>query len=113
MLTLQIEIHTFDNRLVSDFLNKSSISKGDEAIISDQAKIRYEGSYGRKAIGFPEIVYFTLTFLSGVSASVIANWLYEKLKGKKIDKIIIDKTEVILDKEEITKVIKEKIEIKR
>lgn len=112
MATLQIEIHTHDRKIVSDFLEKSSVSTGDEAIISDQARIKYEGSYIRKAIGFPEIVYFILTFSLGVSASVIANWIYDKIKGKEIEKIIIEKTEVDLNREEITRIIKEKIEIK-
>jgi len=111
--TIKIEIHTHDRKLLSDILENSSVSMGDETNISDQARIKYDGSYIRKALGFPEIIYLILTFSSGVSAGVIANWLYDKLKKKNIEKLIIDKTEVEINKEEITKIIIEIIKIEK
>jgi len=77
-------------------------------------QIRYEGSFIRKGTNFPEIIHFLLTFSSGVSASLVANWIYNKIKDKdkEIEKIIIEKTEVDLNCEEMAKIIKEKIEIK-
>jgi hypothetical protein len=105
MGAIKIEVHTHDRDLISDVLERSSISSGDELAISDQAKIRYEGSYIRKALGFPEIVYFTITFASSVSAGIIANWLYDKFKKKNIEKLIIERTEIEINQEKITKII--------
>jgi hypothetical protein len=104
---MNIEIHTYDKGLVFDLLGKSSVR--DEIQISDQIKLRYDGSYIRKAFGFPEIANFVLTFGSGMAAGVAANWLYDKLKGKKIERLIIERTEVEIDRGEIKKVIEEKL----
>lgn len=109
---MNIEIHTYDGRLVYELLGKSSATVDDEIQISDQIKLRYDGSYIRKAIGFPEIARFVLTFASGAATGVAGNWLYDKLKGRKIEKLVIEKTEVEIDRGEIKKVISEKLRIK-
>ncbi len=44
-----------------------------------------------------------------MAAGVASNWLYDKLKTKKIEKLMIERTEVEIDKGEIKKVIEEKI----
>jgi len=111
---MNIEIHTQEKDLVYDLLGKSSATINDEIQISDQLKLRYEGTDCCKAVGFPEIAYFVLTIGSGfavdLAAGVTANWLYDKLKGKKI-KVIIERTEVEIDRGEIKKVIIEKLRI--
>lgn len=106
---MQLKIYTYNPRLVFDLLGKSAASVGDEVKISDQARLIYNGSEVRKAIGFPEIACFTLTFGLGVTTGVIANWLYDKLKGEKIEKLLIEKTEVQVDQGKIKKIIEEKI----
>jgi hypothetical protein len=112
-VSIPIEIHTYDNKLVFDLLEKSSVSQEDEIQICDHARMKYTGSYIKKAVGFPEIVYLVLTFGASVSASLIANWLYEKIRGKKIEKLIIERTEIEVKQDAITKVLKEKIEVRR
>lgn len=108
---MNIEIHTYDRGLVFDLLGKSSASVHDEIQMSDQIKLRYDGSYIRKAVGFPEIAKFVLTFGSGMAAGVAANWLYDKLKGRKIEKLIIERTEVEIDQGEIKRVIEENLRV--
>ena len=110
-MSINIEIHTHERRLVSDLLGKSSITINDEIQISDQIKLRYAGSYIRKALDFPEIIYIVVSFSSGVAAGVFANWIYDKIKGKRIEKFMIEKTEIELDQGEIKKVIEEKLSI--
>ncbi len=110
---MNIEIHTHDRDLVSDFLGSSSASAKDEIQIADQVRLRYEGSHIRKAIGLPEIARFALTFGSGVAAGVAANWLYGKLKGRRVEKLIIERTEVDVNQGEIERVIEERLTVER
>jgi hypothetical protein len=108
---MKIEIHTHDRRLVSDLLGSSTITVNDKVQISGDAVLRFDGIYIRKAVGFPEIVYFSLTFGLGVSASLVANWLYNKLRKKKIEKLIIDRRVIEIDEGEIKKIIEERLKI--
>jgi hypothetical protein len=50
-----------------------------------------------------------LSFGSGVSAGIVANWLYEKL-NRRISKIRTSRQEVHINKGEIEKIIIEEIE---
>ena len=107
---MNIEIYTDDKNLVFELLGKSSAKVGDSTGLENQILLTYKGSLIRKAIGFPEIAQFALTFGSGVGAGLVANWLYDKLRGKKITRIVIERTEVKLNEGEIEKVINEKAE---
>jgi len=109
---MEIEIQTHDRSLVFDVLEKKSVSLNDEVEIPGNAKISYKGSLVLKSVGIPETVNFVLTFSSGVVASVVANWIYDKFKNK-TEKIKINRREINLDKNEITKIIEESIEIKK
>ncbi len=82
-VAMNIEIHTHDKFLAFDLLGKSSITAGDEIRGTEDVRLKYNGSLIRKAAGFPEVVNFVLTFGSGVTSGVVANWLYDKLKRKK------------------------------
>ena len=60
---------------------------------------------------YKPLLKFVLTIGPGVISGVVANWLYNKLRGKKIQKLIIERTVVEIDKEEIKKIIEEKIKL--
>ena len=51
------------------------------------------------------------SFVSSVAASVFDSWLYEKIKNKPSTKIKINRKNVLIDKQEIIRVITEEIEI--
>lgn len=106
---MKIEIHTHDTRLVGHLLEESTISVHDEIQISGGVTLKYDESYIRKAVGFPEIAKFALTFGSGIAAGVAANWIYAKLKGRNIEKLIIERTEIEIEEGEIKRVIEEKL----
>jgi len=108
---IKIEIHTYDRRLAFDLFETSSTNEHTEIQISSEAKLKYHGLYVRKAAGFPEILYSILEYSSGVATGIIANWLYNKLKGKKIEKLMIEKTEVEIEEGEIKRVIEEKLKV--
>jgi len=114
-MKIEIEIHTTDRALVFDLLDKSSsLSIGDKFEIPEgNAVLTYKESYIRKGLGIPEIAKFSIEFGSGIAIGIISNWLYNKLKGKDIKRLIIEKREITVEKNEIRKILEEKIEIEK
>ncbi len=108
---MKIEVYSYNGRLVHDLFNKSFLSAGDKIQIADNITLNYEGTYCRRTIGFPEIANFALTFSSGVASGVAATWLYDKLKGQKVEKLVIERTEVEINEGEIKRIIEEKTKI--
>jgi hypothetical protein len=110
IMKMQLEIDTEDRKLGFDLVGTSnSLSPGTKVEIPGSAILTFDGLIGRKAFGFPVTLEFILTFSSGVSAGIVANWLYEKIKGRAL-KLRIDRTEVQINKGEIERIIFEKIE---
>ena len=105
---MQICIHTHDTRLVFKLLGKSQACAGDVIDVGQGVSLTYDGTYGRKALGFPEIIMLSASFPSGVAAGLLANWLWEKLRGQGITQIEIDRTIVEFNEGEIKRVIREK-----
>lgn len=110
---MEIKIRTYDGQLVFDLLGKPSASFGDRIEIADHVSLIYNGTIKRRAIGLLEIVNFTLVFGSGVAASLIAAGLYDKLKGRKVETVIIERTEVEIDEGQIRKVMEERVKFEK
>ena|SRR3989338_7653858 len=104
---MNIKIVTYDNEVVSTLLGKSAASQNDEIEISEQIKLRYDETTVQFDENLRQIISFTLTIGSSVMSGVVANWLYDKLKGRKIEKLIIGKKEVEIDKGKIKIAIEE------
>jgi|SRR3989344_7050667 len=109
---MELEIYTHDKDLLPNILGKSSPSRSDSVVIDGNAKLTYRGITIRLSDGLPEIINLTLTFWSSVAAGVVANWLYEKFKGRTV-KIVINKREINLDKEQIKNIVEETIRIEK
>ena len=63
--------------------------------------------------GLSEVIEFALTFGSGAISSLIANWLYEKLKNNDIKVIRFERKEIELSKDGIQKAIEESYTIEK
>ena len=79
--------------------------------------IRCRPEMARRSIDYSDIATGVLTFASGVSASIVAAWIYDKIKGIK-DKPgfqikINEKTVRQFDEKSITEMIEREIEISR
>ena len=108
-----LELKTYDRSLAFEVMGTDNLSLGKTVEIPGNAKITYNSGLVCKEAFAPETVTFVITFGSGVAASVVANYLYEKLRGKAVDnKIKIDRKIVELDNGKIKRIIEEKIEIK-
>lgn len=110
---MELEIYTHDKNLLFNLMGKSSVSRDEFVEIPNtNTKLIYKGTTIRLAAGLPEIINFTLTFSSGVAAGVVANWIYDKLKNR-AEKIVINRREIQMDKEEIKRFIEEEIKIEK
>jgi hypothetical protein len=105
---MEIWIYTHDRSLAFDLLGKSQACTGDIIELDQEASLTYKGTYMRKASGFPEVVMLIASIPTSIAAGIIANWLWEKLKGRSVTQIEIDRTIVEFEEGEIKRVIHEK-----
>jgi len=113
IMDIEIEIHTYDGGLISDLLGKDSASSGEEVKITDEAKLKFKGKkVFLAAEHVPQIIYFILNVSSNVACGLAASWLYDKIKGRNIKKLIIERTEMEIERGEIKRVIEEKWRMK-
>ena len=103
MVTLEVE--TYDRRLGLDLTQPS-------AEMPEGMSVQELESRAYKAVGVPETITLAVSVPLSVGASLAANWLYDKLRGR-ADRIRIDRREITLDKGEITKILEEKLDIER
>jgi hypothetical protein len=111
-MEIRIEIHTQDNRLVSDLLGTRRVSVGQQVEMVDGATLTYQGRTGRKAFGCPVVEPFLLasaTTLTAAAVQAAAKWLWAKLKDRKVDKLVIEGDEISVDEEEIAQALYKQI----
>ena len=110
--TIDIELHTYHWQIIFDLLGES-----EEAQISEHIQLKLVRSYGVKDATQPDIFYLALTFAGGIAIDLLVNmaasWLYDKLERKQqeIPRLVIERTVVEIDKDQIRKVIAEKLEL--
>lgn len=67
----------------------------------------------KKNFGAEDIaISIVISFAAGIPASIVAAWLYDKLKHGRSRQISINHREIYLDKGQITKIIEDSINIK-
>src|SRR3989304_475058 len=105
-MTVNIEIKTSGPRLAFELFGAGGrISTGDEISIPGGGSLKYLGQMEYRSLDMPTILTMALNFSSGVAVGVIANWIYDKLKGK-ANSITIDRIEIELNKGEIERILK-------
>jgi len=105
---MYIQIETNNRHLDYEIMGKEikdgvSLASG-ESIESEGMCVTYNSTIFRKSVDFPYIITLAITFGTGVAASYIGSWLYNKIHGK-ANSISIDFTEVDIDENSITKII--------
>lgn len=108
-MQIQLYIDTEDQKLGFDLMGTpNSLTAGTKVEVPGNAILTLNNIIVRKAFGVPTTLEFIVTFTGGVSAGIVANWLYEKIKGR-ASKIRIERTELQIKKGEIERIIVEKI----
>ncbi len=109
-MNIRLTIDTDDRSLAFDLMgNPKQIGSGTTVSIPGICDVRLESLFIRKALEAPETLELILSFATGVSSGVIANWIYGKLKGRKVT-LHIEEYEVEIDEDEIKKIISRIIE---
>jgi hypothetical protein len=100
-MRVQLDIETHDRRLGFDIAGvKNSLTAGTTVEVPGGATVEYRGSIVRKSFGIPEILQLVVDVAKGVEVGLLAAWLYDKVKGKEVEKIIINRrvvTEITAD----------------
>jgi hypothetical protein len=108
-ISLQIETH--DRRLAFDIAGIGNrLTSGTVVDVPGGAKLQYEGSLVRKSLGIPEVLEFILDTSINVDLGLLGAWLYDKVKGKDVDNIIINRRVITeISEQGIRQVIEEEI----
>jgi len=77
------------------------VAQGMSNKIEDDTRIVYEGTRIQKGVGGPEISEWVLQVGAGVSASILGNWIYDRLKDRDIVFLEIGGEQVEVDEESI------------
>ena len=114
-MELEIEIETFDKKLDFDlFEAKERFERGMKTKIAEDILARYERTDVCLAVGLADVIHFAITIgrntAIGVVSGIISDWLYDKLKERKVEKLRIERTEVEIDRSQIERIITEKME---
>lgn len=108
-MKIEIEIRTPDRKVLSDVMGQSSPSAGTVTQIQADTTLTYKTEFLAESSDAANIFYFVLTYASGVSSSIVANWLWSKLKGKS-GRVVIDRSEVEFEEGQIKRILNEKID---
>lgn len=113
MSYIRITIDTDDRRLAFDlFGNPIQIGVGSRISVPGNAELVMRSLLTRKAFGLPETLELVISFSSGVASSLVASWLYEKLRNRSNTKLRIEEQQVELEEGHIKRVFTRLIERK-
>jgi len=114
-LEIPVTIYTLNHQLIYDLLGESRGRLGTRKQLTSDLAVRYDSAKIRTAFGLAEMVQITLIVAEDITervgASLIVDWLLEKLNTKEaqVTKLEIDKVAVELNEDEIKKAVLERI----
>lgn len=106
---VDIELRIDDRGVLSDLFGKPDPARGDTASVGGDVTLTYRGRKAAFRGSVEAIVMLVASIPVNVTASVLAAWLYDKLKSRRVVTISIEGTRVPVDEQELEKVISEKI----
>jgi hypothetical protein len=109
---LFIEIETHETNLDFELMGSPPmLESGVQYTLPDGSTLVWQSGTVHKAVGAAKILHFFLTYGKDVSAGVIGNYLFSKLKGRSTT-LRIDRQEVQIEQGQISRVLTEHIEKK-
>jgi hypothetical protein len=115
IMEVSVTVYTHNHKLIFDLVEASEASLGMEKHICKELTLRYDYAKIRKALGYPEMIQFTLIVAenigAGVASGLITAWLLKKLDKAEaqVSSLRIDRTMVELKEDKIRKIVHEKI----
>lgn len=110
-MMIEIDIETHDKKLGFDMAGiGGSLTSGTIVEIPGGLKVKYDGALMRKAFGLPEVLQFIVDASTNVELSLLAAWLYDKVNGRKVETIVINRRVVTqITQDGILQVLEEEI----
>lgn len=91
-MRVQLNIETHDCRLGFDIAGVGyTLSAGTAVDVPGGAKVLFEGSIVRKGFGIPEVLQFVVDTAVGVEIGLLSAWLYDKVKDRPVERIVINR----------------------
>ncbi|MDL1976186.1 MAG: hypothetical protein LWX55_15725 [Deltaproteobacteria bacterium] len=112
---MHISIETHDTSLAEQLYENLYLTQGNVIELPGNGNLVFDGTMTSKGLisELPSIFEFTLSFAGGAASSLIANWLYEKLKGRKVTTVSFDRKEVQISKDGFERRISESIKLEQ
>lgn len=95
---------SYRDRMVNHELlepDEKRVAKGMSNTIEGDTKITYDGTSIKKGVGGPEVSEWVLQIGTSVSAGVLGNWIYDRLKDRGVEHLEIGGEEVEVDEDSI------------
>lgn len=92
-MNLTLHIETYDRSLGFDIAAVgNTLRSGTVVDVPGGAKLLYQGTLVRKAVGIPEVLQFIVDASIYVDLALLATWLYDKIRSKPVERIVINRT---------------------
>ncbi len=101
---MRLEIHTFDPMLVPMIWGNESPEQGFEVRPLGTFVLRFDRVFKGRVAHFPRIIHFILVTGSRDDTEKAFRWLSERLKGKNIEKIVIEYRPSRFEPEEMSRI---------
>jgi hypothetical protein len=93
-MKVPLHIETHDRRLGFDIAGSSSLKSGTFVDAPGGVRLQFEGALIRKSVGIPEVLQFVVDASANLELALFAAWLYDKVKGRQVERIIVRDTVV-------------------
>lgn len=91
-MRLELDIETHDRQLGFDIAGvDGTLASGTWVEAPGSAKLQFCGAIIRKAANIPEILQFALDATKEIEVGLFAAWLYDKVKGKDVERIVVNR----------------------
>lgn len=109
-MEVYVKLQFKDGNLLKEMFDQTNVKKGEQIEISETCKVIVNKYSNYRSAELNQILELIFSWAGGVGTGIAANWLFEKIKGKKI-KLTIDHQDIEVDEYKIkasfTKIVKE------
>src|SRR6185312_4813749 len=91
-MELSLEIVGGSPRLALEMIGSgNSIHSGAEVSVPGGATLQYRGTLAKRSVGIPDVLQFILHSSVDIEISLVASWLFEHLKSRPAESVIINR----------------------